>query len=95
MDELSALGARLKAERLLKNETQQTFAARLGVSVPTLNKMEKGNPSVSIGHWTAALRLLGREKDLQFVLSPQEDLFKRYEEKQQTYIRQRASRKRR
>jgi len=94
VDELSALGARLKTERLQKNETQKNFAARIGVSVPTLNKMEKGEPSVSVGHWASALRILGRDKDIQHLLSPQEDLFKRYEKQQQATSRQRASRKR-
>lgn len=94
MDELPALGARLKAERLQKNESQKIFAARIGVSVPTLTKMEKGDSSVAIGHWTAALRVLGRENDLQSLLSPREDLFKQYEKQQQAPSRQRASRNR-
>ena len=93
MDELSALGTRLRAERLQRNETQKTFAARIGVSVPTLTKMEKGDSSVSIGHWATYLRILGREKELQCLLAPQEDLFKQYEKQQQRAIRQRASRK--
>ncbi len=93
MDELSALGARLKAMRLQKNETQKTFAARIGVSIPTLNKMENGVSSVSIGHWVAALRAIGSEHYLQKLLSPQEDLFTKYEQ-QQAKSRQRASRKR-
>ena len=92
MDELSALGVRLKAERLQKNESQKNFAVRIGVSVPTLNKMEKGDPTVSVGHWVSALRVLSREKDLQMLLSPEEDLFKQYE-KQSLSNRQRASRK--
>jgi transcriptional regulator with XRE-family HTH domain len=93
MDELSSLGTRLKAERLQKNETQKIFAARIGVSVPTLTKMEQGDPSVSVGHWVATLRVFGREKDLQLLLSPQEDLFQQYEKQQQRKNRQRASRK--
>jgi transcriptional regulator with XRE-family HTH domain len=93
MGELAALGTRLKAERLQKNETQKVFAARIGVSVPTLTKMEKGDPTVSVGHWAAALRVLGRENDLQHLLAPPEDLFRRYEQ-QQPKSRQRASRKR-
>jgi len=94
MDELATLGTRLKAERLQKNETQKIFASRIGVSVPTLTKMEKGDPTVSVGHWAAALRVLGRENDLQQLLAPPEDLFKRYEKQQQSNSRQRASRKR-
>ena len=94
MGELAALGTRLKAERLQKNEIQKVFAARIGVSVPTLTKMEKGDSTVSVGHWAAALRVLGREKDLQHLLAPSEDLFERYEKQQQPKSRQRASRKR-
>jgi len=92
MNNLILLGSRLKSERLRKNETQKTFAARVGVSVPTLNKMEKGEPTVSIGHWSSALRMLGREGDLVLILAPPNDLFKRYDE-QQNPERKRASRK--
>ena len=94
MDGLIPLGSRLKTERLQRNESQKTFAARIGVSVPTLNKMERGDSSVAIGHWVSALRVLGREGDLQHLLAPQEDLFKQYEKNQQLNNRQRASRKR-
>jgi len=44
---LQALGTRLREERLRRNETQALFAARVGVSVPTLRKMEAGDPSPS------------------------------------------------
>ncbi len=93
MERLNSLGLRLKTERLQRNESQKTFAARIGVSIPTLNKMERGDSSVAIGHWVSALRVLGREGDLQHLLAPQEDLFKQYEKQQQLKNRQRASRK--
>ena len=91
MKNLISLGSRLKTERLQRNESQKTFAARIGVSIPTLNKMEKGEYSVAIGHWVSALRVLGREEDLQHLLAPHEDLFRQYEEQQLN--RRRASRK--
>lgn len=94
MNELSSLGARLRSERVKRNEPQKVFAARLGVSVPTLKKMEEGAPTVAIGHWFAALSILGREDDLRNILAPQEDLFQEYEKQQQRTPRQRASRKR-
>ena len=55
---LNELGARLRAERLARNEPQARFAARLGVSVPTLRRMEQGDPTAQIGHWLVALELL-------------------------------------
>jgi transcriptional regulator with XRE-family HTH domain len=77
--ELTALGSRLKDERIRRNESQALFAARIGVSIPTLYKMESGDPTVLIGHWAAVLALLGRSADLAAVLAEPEDLFARYE----------------
>lgn len=76
---LHNLGLRLRTERLKRNESQSTFAARIGVSVPTLRKMEGGDPTVTIGNWTAALDVLDRTKDLEAVLAEPEDLFAKYE----------------
>ncbi len=76
---LHALGARLKDERLSRNETQSTFAARIGVSVPTLRRMEAGDPTSQIGHWAAALAILDRTDDLDSLLAPKDDLFSRFE----------------
>lgn len=90
---LHALGARLRGERLRRNETQQMFAARVGVSRPTLSKMEAGDPTVQLGYWAAALDVLGRAKELNSLLSPPEDLFAKYEQAQKP-MRQRAPRKR-
>jgi transcriptional regulator with XRE-family HTH domain len=91
-DSLKALGARLREERLRLNETQKVFAARIGVSVPTLYKMENGNHRVTLGHWADALDLLGRVEDLDKLLAPKENLFDKYERTQKPK-RQRASRK--
>lgn len=77
--QLSSLGTRLREERLLKNESQQIFAARIGVSIPTLRKMEFGDPGVTIGYWMRALEMLGRAGDLDALLAKKEDLFAKYE----------------
>jgi transcriptional regulator with XRE-family HTH domain len=89
---LSALGRRLRSLRLERNERQQNFAARLGVSVPTLRKMEQGDPSVAIGTWLDAVWLLNRLDDLSNVLAEKKSLFDQYERRQQPG-RKRASRK--
>lgn len=90
---LRALGTRLREERLSRNESQQAFAARIGVSRPTLGKMEAGDPTVQLGFWVAALDVLGRAKEIESLLAPPEDLFAKYE-KTQLPVRQRAARKR-
>jgi transcriptional regulator with XRE-family HTH domain len=72
---LQKLGDRLRAERLARNESQTRFAARIGVSVPTLRRMEQGDASAQIGHWFTALTLLGRIADAEVLLAPRYSLF--------------------
>ncbi|MHB1187315.1 helix-turn-helix domain-containing protein [Thiobacillus sp.] len=72
---LEQLGARLRAQRLLRNEPQARFAARLGVSVPTLRRLEQGDASAQVGLWLAALEVLGRLHEADALLSPQTSLF--------------------
>ena len=50
------------------------FAARIGVSVPTLRDMERGAPTVQIGSWANALWALDRLEDLAGVLAQRESL---------------------
>jgi transcriptional regulator with XRE-family HTH domain len=76
---LKSLGTRLREERLKRNESQVKFAARIGVSTPTLSRMESGNQSVLIGHWATALEILDRVDDLDAILAVPEDLFAKYE----------------
>ncbi len=91
-DKLKQLGERLRHARLKRDEPQSEFAVRLGVSVPTLRKMETGNPSVSIGLWVEALELLNRLSDLDHVLTPQQSLFEQYDAKLEK-TRKRASKR--
>lgn len=91
-DNLKTLGARLREERLGRNETQKVFASRIGVSIPTLYKMENGDHRVQFGHWATALDILGYAEDIDRLLIPKENLFAKYE-KTQKAKRQRASRK--
>ena len=90
--ELEKLGSRLRNERLKRNESQALFAARIGVSVPTLRKMESGDPTVQIGYWFIALELLDRAGDMDAILAEPEDLFVKYDLRQNRQ-RRRASKK--
>jgi len=72
---LQQLGARLRALRLDRNEAQARFAARLGVSIPTLRRLEQGDPGTQIGHWFAALELLDRLHEADAWLAPFTSLF--------------------
>jgi transcriptional regulator with XRE-family HTH domain len=90
---LKNLGDRLRSERLKRNESQTLFAARIGVSIPTLRKMESGDPSVMIGYWVTSLDVLDRIKDLDTILAEPVDLFEKFEQ-QKAPGRRRASKKR-
>ncbi|MBU1195837.1 MAG: helix-turn-helix domain-containing protein [Proteobacteria bacterium] len=89
---LKKFGHRLKNARLKLNDSQRDFAFRIGVSAPTLYKMEQGSPSVSIGTWIKALSMLGRLDDFDKLIAPEESLFDRYEALEKTKTRQRVRR---
>ncbi|MDA8327859.1 MAG: helix-turn-helix transcriptional regulator [Betaproteobacteria bacterium] len=71
---LITLGEQLALARLRRNESQRQWAIRIGVSVPTLIRMERGDPSVSIGVYTTALWLLGLSSALGELANPVKDL---------------------
>jgi transcriptional regulator with XRE-family HTH domain len=62
---LAQLGQRLRRRRLEHGEPQARVAARLGVSLPTYRKLEKGDPTAQVGTWARALRLYGSLSDLE------------------------------
>jgi len=89
---LMHFGNRLKHARLARNESQDVFATRIGLTRQTYSKMEKGAASVPIGYWLAASDILGLLQTWQEVLAEKEDLFKQFEKKR--LKRKRASGKR-
>jgi transcriptional regulator with XRE-family HTH domain len=78
---LLLLGERLKEARLARNESQELFAQRLGLTRQSYSKMEKGSSQTLIGNWLEASSILGRIDDWQEVLAPKEDLFAKFEKK--------------
>lgn len=76
---LKQLGTRLREARLARNESQELFAQRLGITRQSYSKMEKGSPQTPIGNWLAASSILGRMQGWLEVLAEQEDLFAQFE----------------
>ena len=70
---LAQLGADLGVARLRRKESLKTWAKRMGVSVPTLLRLEAGEASVSLGVLATALWLIGRDSALATLATPQED----------------------
>ncbi len=64
---MQAFGQRLKAARLRRGLTTILFAERVGISRDTLNRLEKGDPTIALGTYLRALRVLGLDKDMDAV----------------------------
>ncbi|CAN1496588.1 hypothetical protein MCEMAEM4_00372 [Burkholderiaceae bacterium] len=70
---LEQLGADLAVARLRRKESLKTWAKRMGISVPTLLRLEAGEPSVSLGVLATALWMIGRDGMLASLATPKED----------------------
>ncbi len=92
---LKQLGEDLAMARLRRKESRRRWAERVGVSVPTLIRLEQGDPGVSMGIYATALWMMGRIKALGELANPEQDLgaltadIRKIQEKQ---ARRRASR---
>lgn len=71
---LRQLGENLAIARKRRKESQRSWAQRIGVSLPTLIRMEQGEPTVSMGVYASALWLMGRVQALSEVAAPANDL---------------------
>lgn len=55
---LQALGQQIVAARKERDLTQRVFADMMGIAKATLVRLERGDPTVQIGHYLRALWLL-------------------------------------
>lgn len=70
---IEKLGADLAVARLRRKESLKTWARRMGVSVPTLQRLEAGDPGVGIGIVATALWLIQRDGELGRIAAPELD----------------------
>jgi len=70
---LRTLGENLAIARIRRHESQKAWAKRMGVSIPTLIRMERGDPGVGMGIYATALWLIGRAAALPDLAAPAED----------------------
>lgn len=70
---IEKLGADLAVARLRRKESLKTWAKRMGVSVPTLQRLEAGDPAVGIGIVATALWLIKRDGELRNLAAPEHD----------------------
>ena len=70
---LRALGENIRVARKRRKESLATFAQRLQISIPTLRRIEAGDPSVSMAAYATALWALGRVHFLGELANPEAD----------------------
>jgi transcriptional regulator with XRE-family HTH domain len=70
---IEKLGADLAVARLRRKESLKTWAKRMGVSVPTLQRLEAGDTAVGIGIVATALWLIKRDGELGNLAAPEHD----------------------
>ncbi len=71
---LRELGANLSVARKRRKESIKAWAGRIGVSEPTLVRMEQGDPGVAVGTYATALWMIGRAQAIPQLAAPQLDL---------------------
>ena len=71
---LARLGEHLALARVRRSESQRQWAARMGISVPTLIRMERGDASVGMGVYATALWMVGRAPALAELADPALDV---------------------
>lgn len=70
---LQKLGIDLAVARLRRKESLRTWAKRLGITLSTLQRLEAGDPTVSIGIVASALWLINRDSELGNLAAPEHD----------------------
>jgi hypothetical protein len=72
--QLIALGSNLAVARKRRKESLRSWAARIGVSVRTIQRMEDGDAGVGIGIYATALWAIGRSEALPALADPALDI---------------------
>lgn len=70
---LRELGGHIHIARKRRKESLKAFADRAQVSIPTLRKLEAGDPAVSMAAYATALWLIGRVHLLGEIADPATD----------------------
>jgi transcriptional regulator with XRE-family HTH domain len=70
---LEKLGGDLRIARERRKESLRAWAQRMGISVPTLQRMEAGDATVGVSAYVTALWLVGRLKEFEQIADPAGD----------------------
>lgn|GEM_PF-209481 len=88
---LATLGENIRLARLRRKLSMRSMAERAGIAISTLENIEKGSPSVSLGHYLQVLSVLRLDDDL--LLVAEKDPLGRQIQDAQLTTRKRAPKK--
>jgi transcriptional regulator with XRE-family HTH domain len=71
---LHQLGRAIRVARLRRRQSAQDFASRLGVTLPTLRKLERGDPGVALATFVSAFWLIDMLDRLRDLAKPESDV---------------------
>ena len=67
LKQMELLGERLKLARLRRRYSMERLCLGAGISRPTLYKIERGDGTVTLGHYVKVLQVLGLLDDLSLI----------------------------
>lgn len=72
--QIALLAQNIVTARKRRRETQAQWAQRLGVSQPTMARIERGDPSVSMASYVMCMWLINQAQGLADLIAPQNDM---------------------
>lgn len=73
LEQITQLGQHIALARKRRGESQAQWAKRLGVSQPTMARIERGDPAVSMAFYVMAMWLINQAEGLADLIAPQND----------------------
>ena len=73
LEQITQLGRHIALARKRRGESQAQWAKRLGVSQPTMARIERGDPAVSMAFYVMAMWLINQAQGLADLIAPQHD----------------------
>ena len=74
LQEIERLAQNIVVARKRRGETQLQWARKLGVSQPTMARIERGDPSVAMASYVMCMWLINQAHGLAELIAPQNDL---------------------
>lgn len=74
LQQIELLARNIVIARKRRGETQAQWARKLGVSLPTMARIERGDPSVAMASYVMCLWLVNQAAGLADLIAPQKDL---------------------